>query len=62
MLSPFSYHILAASGHELQFAANHLGHFHLVNRLLTAMIACSSGTPRVLYSASTRDAANAIFA
>jgi hypothetical protein len=43
MLSPFSYHILAASGHEQQFAANHLGHFHLVNRLLTAMIKCSSG-------------------
>ncbi len=42
MLSPFSYNSLAANGHETQFASNHLGHFHLVNRLLGVMEASSS--------------------
>ena len=44
MLSPFCYHTLAANGYEQQFAANHLGHFHLVNRLLSVMLASSSST------------------
>lgn len=42
MLSPFRYHTLASNGYEKQFASNHLGHFHLVNRLLGLMEACSS--------------------
>jgi NAD(P)-dependent dehydrogenase (short-subunit alcohol dehydrogenase family) len=42
MLSPFWYQTLATNGCERQFAANHLGHFHLVNRLLLTMEACSS--------------------
>ena len=42
MLSPFKYHALASNGHEKQFASNHLGHFHLVNRLLSVMHASSS--------------------
>jgi len=36
------YNSLAPSGYEKQFVANHLGHFHLVNRLLGVMDACSS--------------------
>ena len=43
MLSPFRYHALSGSGFEKQFAANHLGHFHLVNRLLGVMEGSSSG-------------------
>lgn len=42
MLSPFKYHALASNGHEKQFASNHLGHFHLVNWLLSVMDASSS--------------------
>lgn len=42
MLSPFRYHALSGCGFEKQFASNHLGHFHLVHRLLGVMQGCST--------------------
>ena len=43
-------HALSKQGHELQFATNHLGHFHLTQLLLPDVL--SPGTPPRRYHTS----------